>query len=161
MLRSTWKGTCCDQPVPNVVANHKHMHTKPWARTQALSGRGKREPGIHCLRMRLISHKSWEIGNYCVISYNRDDKTYTYRYIVHTFSDQRWKRFDCSFSWALQLPPAARGTSDMSLNKVQVATSLDFCWENTCLYGYCLVSLCDTTVLPFVMDCKLAKTSSE
>ena len=29
---------------------------------------GKGEPGIHCLRMRLISQKSWEIGNYCVIS---------------------------------------------------------------------------------------------
>ena len=31
-------------------------------------GGGKREPGIHCLRMRLISQKSWEIGNYRVIS---------------------------------------------------------------------------------------------
>ena len=48
------------------------------------------------------------------------------------------------------------GTSDMSLNKVQVATSSDFCWENTCLCGHCLVSVCDTTVLPFVIDCKLA-----
>ena len=44
----------------------------------------------------------------------------------------------------------------MSLKKVQVATSLGFC-----LYGYCLVSLCDTTVLPFVIDCKLTKTYSE
>ena len=43
----------------------------------------------------------------------------------------------------------------MSLNKVQVATSSDFCWENTCLCGYCLVSVCDTIVLPFVIDCKL------
>ena len=42
----------------------------------------------------------------------------------------------------------------MSLNKVQVATSSDFCWENTCLYSYCLVSLYDTAVLPFVIDCK-------
>ena len=53
------------------------------------------------------------------------------------------------------------GTSDMSLNKVQVATSSDFCWENTCLCGYYLVSLCDTTMLLFVIDCKLAKPCSE
>ena len=31
-------------------------------------GGGKKEPGIHCLCMRLISQKSWEIGNYRVIS---------------------------------------------------------------------------------------------
>ena len=31
-------------------------------------GWGKREPGIHCLRMRLISQKSWEMVNSCVIS---------------------------------------------------------------------------------------------
>ena len=31
-------------------------------------GVGKREPGIHSLHMRLISQKSWEIGNYHVIS---------------------------------------------------------------------------------------------
>ena len=31
------------------------------------------------------------------------------------------------------------GTFDKSLKKVQVATSSDFCWEITCLYGYCLV----------------------
>ena len=31
-------------------------------------GGGKREPGIHCLCMRLISQKSWEIGNYRIIS---------------------------------------------------------------------------------------------
>ena len=45
----------------------------------------------------------------------------------------------------------------MSPKKVQVATSLDFCWENTCLCGYCLVSLYDTTVLPLVIDCKSAR----
>ena len=28
---------------------------------------GKREPGIHCLCIRLISQKSWEIGNCCYI----------------------------------------------------------------------------------------------
>ena len=33
-----------------------------------LVGRVKREPGIHCFRMCLISQKSWEIGNYRVIS---------------------------------------------------------------------------------------------
>ena len=42
------------------------------------------------------------------------------------------------------------GTSDMSLKKVQVATSLGFAWKNTCLYSYCLVSLRDT-----VMCCRL------
>ena len=31
-------------------------------------GGGKREPGIHCLCMLLISQKSWKVGNYCVIS---------------------------------------------------------------------------------------------
>jgi len=39
--------------------------------------------------------------------YNRDDITYTYRYIVRTLSDQRWKRFDCSFSCALLRPQAS------------------------------------------------------
>ena len=43
----------------------------------------------------------------------------------------------------------------MNLKTVQVATSFGFCLEK---YGYCLVSLCDTTVLLFVIDCKLART---
>ena len=43
-------------------------------------------------------------------------------------------------------------TSDMSLKKVHFGFLLRK------IYGYCLVNLCDTTVLPFVMDCKLAKT---
>ena len=46
-------------------------------------------------------------------------------------------------------------TSDMSLKKLQVTTSLGFAWKNTCLYSYCLR---DTTVLPFVIDCKLPRT---
>ena len=40
----------------------------------------------------------------------------------------------------------------MSLKKVKVATSLGFCLKNN---SSCLVSLCDTTVLPFVIDCRL------
>ena len=49
-------------------------------------------------------------------------------------------------------------TFDMNLKTVQVATSFGFCLEK---YGYCLVSLCDTTVLLFVIDCKLARTYTE
>ena len=32
-----------------------------------LVGREKKVPGIHCLCIRLVSQKSWEIGNYRVI----------------------------------------------------------------------------------------------
>ena len=32
---------------------------------------------IHCLRMHLISRKSWEIGNYYVYPYNNDNIVYT------------------------------------------------------------------------------------
>ena len=55
---------------------------------------------------------------------------YTYRYIVRTFSDQRWKRFDRSFSCALQFSLKGR-YSDLSLKKVHVDTRLDFDEKNT------------------------------
>ena len=36
-----------------------------------------------------------------------------------------------------------------------------FARGNMCLYGYCLVSLCDTKRLQFVTECKLARTYRE
>ena len=83
---------------------------------------------------------------------------YTYRYIVCTFSDQLWKRFDRSIvhSSAPYSSLRQEGTSDSSLKKVQVATKLDFFVEkNMWLYGYCLVVCVTPTALPLVIDCKL------
>ena len=48
------------------------------------------------------------LGYQKLLLYNHDDITYTYRYIIITFSDQQWKRFNHLFSWAVQLPPAVR-----------------------------------------------------
>ena len=38
--------------------------------------------------------------------------------------------------------------------------SQPLCLTSVLGYGYCLVSLCDTAVLSFVIDCKLARTKS-
>jgi len=48
------------------------------------------------------------LGNCKLSCYIRHNIMYTYCYIVRKFSDQRWKRFDRSFFWALQLLPVAR-----------------------------------------------------
>ena len=44
-----------------LIQSHDQIASYPGSRWA-----GEREPGIHCLRMRLISQKSWEIGNYRV-----------------------------------------------------------------------------------------------
>ena len=75
-------------------------------------GGGKREPGIHCLRMRLISQKSWEIGNYHIISTN-------------FLTDDGSLSVDCSS--APSSSPQRLGTPDVSLKEVQIASSLDVC----------------------------------
>ena len=56
--------------------------------------------------------------------YNHDDRMYTYRYIVRTFSDQQWP-IACSPGLSSSLQRL--GTSHMSPKKVQVATCSDFC----------------------------------
>ena len=96
---------CC---IPYITLNYSNtdskigMHTN---NTQALGGRGKREPGIHCLRMRLISQKSWEIVNYRVMSVQSwQHNAHLPLHRPHIFY-QQWKRFDRSLSCALQLPP--------------------------------------------------------
>ena len=71
---------------------------------------------------------------------------YTYRYIVCTFSDQLWKRFDRSIvhSSAPYSSLRQEGTSDSSLKKVQVATKLDFLWEKYVIIRLLPGSLCDS-----------------
>ena len=72
--------------------------------------------------MRLISQKSWEIGNYRVISVKPWHIPYTYRYIANFLTD------DGSLSVVRSSSPSSSlqwlGTSDMSLKEVQVASSL-------------------------------------
>jgi len=60
--------------------------------------------------------------------YIHDNITYTYHYIVRTFSDQQWS------VWIIRSPAPSSSlrrlsASDMSLKKVQVVSSLDFCWD--------------------------------
>ena len=66
----------------------------------------------------LISQKAWEIVSVIVTTFILTATSSA------NFLTNDWKRFDCSFEicssqWL--------GTSDMSLKKVQVATSSDFC----------------------------------
>ena len=49
----------------------------------------------------------WNSETIVLYLFNHDIITYTYCYIVRTFSDQRWKSFNFLFSCALQLPPMA------------------------------------------------------
>ena len=44
-----------------------------------------REPGIHCLCMCLISHKSWKLGTIVLYLYNSDTIIHTFLYTIHTF----------------------------------------------------------------------------
>ena len=105
-----------------------------------------------------ISQKSWEIRNYCVISVQPWRHNVYFKLLLHcphTF----WQTMEAFRSFVLLCTPTPSSslrwlsTSYMSLKKVQVATS--FFWLEK--YGYYLVSRYDTTVLPFVIDCKLAK----
>ena len=70
---------------------------------------------------------------------------YTYRYIVHTLTNDRSVLIVRSpvLSCALLRPPGPSdgyvGISDMSLKKVQVANHFGFFLEK---YGYCLVAVC-------------------
>ena len=106
----------------------KGMYTIWWKPVVLASYSGSRWAGkekawyplfAHALNFSVIMRK-WKL--LCYICDNRDDITTTYRYIVRT---QQWKHFNrspapSSSLWQL-------GTSDMSLKKVQVATSLGFC----------------------------------
>ena len=93
-----------------------------------LVGGGKKEPGIHCLRMSLISQKSWEIRNYCVISV----KPWPHNvYILTATLSANFLTDDGSLSVVHSSAPSSSlqrlGTSDMNLKEVQVASSLHVC----------------------------------
>ena len=62
--------------------------------TKVLSGRGKREPGIHCLHMLNFSEILGDRELSCCIRTTVTFITCNYYYTVRTFSDQWWSSFD-------------------------------------------------------------------
>ena len=63
-------------------------------------GGAKGEPGIHCILMRSISQKSWEIRNYCVISVQPWRRNvYLPPHGLHIF----WPTMESFFFWVLVL----------------------------------------------------------
>ena len=93
------------------------------------------------IRICFISQKSWEIGNYCVISVK------PWRHNVHLplhRSHIFWP-FYGSISIICSPAPSSslrqEGTSDLSLKKIQVATRLDFLWEKCVIIR---LLLCDS-----------------